>query len=68
MGPEENNGSNDLEDELQADEEIARLEAGVRQIVTTRERTPRAPQWSRAWWRTLVKYNRQLARLRRRDR
>ena len=46
------------------DEEEALLEAGVEQIVVTRERTPRDPRWQRAWWRTLLRYNDRLSRLR----
>ena len=38
--------------------EMERLEEGVKQIVSSRERTPRSPRWHRAWWRTLVRYNR----------
>jgi hypothetical protein len=34
----------------------------VRQIITTRERTPRDPRWASAWRRTLFRY---LAELRR---
>jgi hypothetical protein len=41
------------------------LEEGIRKIVTSRERTPRSPQWNRAWWRTLVRYTARLSELRR---
>lgn len=41
------------------------LEEGIRKIVTSRERTPRSPQWNRAWWRTLVRYTARLSDLRR---
>lgn len=41
------------------------LEEGIRRIVTSRERTPRSPQWNRAWWRTLVRYTARLSELRR---
>jgi hypothetical protein len=40
------------------------LREGVRRIVTSRERTPRDPRWQRAWWETLLRYNRRLTRLR----
>lgn len=44
------------------------LEEGIKKIVIGRELTPRSPQWSRAWWRTLERYNARLADLRRRGR
>jgi hypothetical protein len=47
-----------------SNDEEALLEAGVEQIVVTRERTPRDPRWQRAWWRTLLRYNDRLSRLR----
>jgi hypothetical protein len=47
--------------------ERERLEQGVKQIVTSYERTPRDPRWRRAWWRTLVRYNRRLGDLRRQE-
>jgi hypothetical protein len=47
-----------------SDDEEERLEAGVEQIIVTRERTPRDPRWQRAWWHTLMRYNDRLARLR----
>jgi len=56
------NPSTNGEGEYTTEEE--RLEQGVKQIVTSRERTPRAPRWHRAWWRTLVRYNRRLSDLR----
>jgi len=40
------------------------LQEGVKQIVVTRERTPRNPRWQRAWWRTLQRYNTRLSELR----
>ncbi|MGQ9517189.1 MAG: hypothetical protein ACUVWB_08760 [Anaerolineae bacterium] len=46
-----------------SEEEI--LEEGIRKIVTSRERTPRGPQWNRAWWRALVRYTTRLSELRR---
>ncbi|MGC8825852.1 MAG: hypothetical protein ACP5TV_02465 [Anaerolineae bacterium] len=49
--------------EQSSTEEI--LEEGIRKIVTSRERTPRSPQWNRAWWRTLVRYTMRLSELRR---
>lgn len=36
----------------------------VRQIITARERTPRNPRWSAAWWRTMTRFNSRLAALR----
>ncbi len=49
--------------EHSSEEEL--LEEGIRKIVISRERTPRSPQWSRAWWRTLVRYSARLTELRR---
>jgi hypothetical protein len=39
------------------------LQEGVKQIVVTRERTPRNPRWQRAWWRTLQRYTTRLNEL-----
>lgn len=33
-----------------------RLHDSIRQIVVTRERTPRSPNWAAAWRRTLLRY------------
>ncbi len=49
--------------ETGSEEEL--LEEGIRKIVTGRERTPRSPQWNRAWWRTLMRYTSRLSELRR---
>ena len=37
-----------------------RLHDSIRQIVTTRERTPRSPGWAAAWRRTLFRYVAQM--------
>ncbi len=39
-----------------------RLHDSIQQIVVTRERTPRSPNWAAAWRRTLLKYVDQLNR------
>lgn len=49
--------------ELASEEEV--LEEGIRRIVTSRERTPRSPQWGRAWWHALMRYTERLSELRR---
>ncbi|MCC7353830.1 MAG: DUF1992 domain-containing protein [Anaerolineae bacterium] len=43
------------------------LADGVRQIVSTRERTPRSPRWDAAWKRTLFRFNERLRELRKRQ-
>jgi len=53
-----------VNDEDERSTERDRLKFSVKQIVTSRERTPRDPRWHRAWWRTLVRYNRRLSDLR----
>ena len=57
-----------IEEQEEPAGERERLEHGVRQIVTSRERTPRDPRWHRAWWRTLLRYNRRLADLHQQER
>lgn len=42
------------------DDRRDRLHDSIRQIVVTRERTPRSPNWALAWRRTLLKYVDQL--------
>lgn len=39
------------------------LSNSVRDIVTSRERTPRTPQWAIAWRRTLMRYVDEIHRL-----
>jgi len=53
----------DLSSEEVACFEEEALQEGVRRIVVSRERTPRSPNWQRAWWRTLQRYNARLSRL-----
>ena len=46
------------------DDREERLHESIRQIVVTRERTPRSPGWAAAWRRTLLRYVDQLQRIR----
>ncbi|MGI6208388.1 MAG: hypothetical protein ACOYEW_09235 [Anaerolineae bacterium] len=41
---------------MPADDRRHMLKESVRQIVVTRERTPRSPLWAAAWRRTLFRY------------
>ncbi|NPV08659.1 MAG: hypothetical protein HPY83_11970 [Anaerolineae bacterium] len=38
------------------------MKEAVRQIVVTRERTPRGPRWAAAWRRVLLRYVGELER------
>ncbi|NLT42426.1 MAG: hypothetical protein GXX93_07110 [Anaerolineae bacterium] len=44
------------------DDRTEQLHESIRQIVVTRERTPRSPNWAAAWRRTLLRYVDQLNR------